>query len=192
MDSLQLCQTSAALLEEIQKSRVERQRLLEAVRAERERSRRLREEAEARRERSLGHLWGLWAGNSIGRVPDRIPLEWTEPVALEIALRDALRSTQECAVACLEIVPLLPLGIRGRVATVFGAASLAAERLEDEGGDRAAALALCVRIIDSNMRALNQAGRMREGLSAAVAARRCADRCRQALAALYLSEEELP
>jgi hypothetical protein len=125
------------------------------------------------------------------KVPDRIPLEWTEPMSLDLALQNALRSTQECAAVCLAIVPTLSRGIHGPVATVFGAASLAAELLEEEDPNRAAALALCVRIIDSNLRALDEAGCSAEGLSPAVAARRCADRCRRGLAALYLSREEL-
>ena len=124
-------------------------------------------------------------------VPNRIPLEWTEPVSLDLALRNALRSTHECAAVCLAIVPTLSRGLHGPIAAVFGAASVAAELLEEEDPDRAAALALCVRMIDSNLSTLDEAGRSAGGLSPAVAGRRCADRCRRALAALYLSREEL-
>ena len=124
-------------------------------------------------------------------IPDRIPLEWTEPVSPEVALQDALRSTQECAAMCLAIVPTLARSVRGPVSTVFGVASLAAELLEEQHPDRAPSLALCVRIIDSNLRALDQVRCSAGGFSLGVVGGRCADRCRRALAALYLSREEL-
>ncbi len=114
--------------------------------------------------------------------------EWTEPVPLEIALQDALRSTKECTAACLAIVPALPPSLRGPVVTVFGAASVAGGRIEEEARDRPASLELCIRIIDGNLRRLDEAGRLTEG--AAAAARRCVNRCRHALAALYLCKEE--
>jgi len=114
--------------------------------------------------------------------------EWTEPLSLEVALQDALRSAQECAALCFEVAPTLPREVRGPLATVFGVSSLVAERLEDEGRDRIATLGLCVRIIDANLTGLDEAGRLTEGTAAA--ARRCADRCRRALAALYLCREE--
>ena len=128
---------------------------------------------------------------AVGNVPDRIPLEWTEPLSLDLALQDALRCTQECAAVCLDIVPALPKGVRGPVATVFGAASFAAELLEEEDFKRPAALALCIRIIDSNLHALDEAGSSPGCVGPGAAARRCADRCRRALAALYLSDDEL-
>jgi hypothetical protein len=124
------------------------------------------------------------------RVPNSIPLEWTEPVSLEVALQQALRSTQECAAACLAIVPELPKGVHGPVA-VIGAVSVAAERLEEEHHDRAAALAICVRIIDASLASFDEVGSSPEALRAGRAAHRCADLCRRALAALYLSQEEL-
>ena len=65
------------------------------------------------------------------RVPDHVPLEWTEPVSLEAALQDALRSAQECAALCLDLVPVLPRRVRGRIATIFAASCVAAERLEE-------------------------------------------------------------
>ena len=108
-------------------------------------------------------------------------------MSLEVALQEALRSAKECAAACLTIVPTLPQSVRGPVGIVFGAASLATCHLEDESPDRPATLALCVRIIDSNLGWLDEAGDSSEALRAAAAARRCADRCRRALAALYLS-----
>jgi hypothetical protein len=123
------------------------------------------------------------------RVPDHVPLEWTEPVSLEAALQDALRSAQECAALCLDIAPVLPLRVRGRIATVFAASCVAAERLEEGRHDSTAALALCVRIIDSKVSGIDEASPETRGLAAS--ARRCADRCRRALAALYLSGEEL-
>lgn len=126
-----------------------------------------------------------------GKVPDRIPLEWTEPVSLDLALQNALRSTQECAAVCLAVMPAISRGLHGPIAAVFGAASVAAELLEEEDPNRAAALALCIRIIDSNLRTLDEAGRSAGALSPAAAGRHCADRCRRALAALYLSREEL-
>lgn len=187
MDSVHIRARSIALLEEIAKTRAERERVVEAARAERRRSRRIREESQAWREESLEHAWGLWGASATG-VPDHVPLEWTEPVSLEVALQDALRSAQECAAVCLEVAPSLPRGVRGPLATVFGVSSLAAERLEDEGHDRAATLGLCVRIIDANLRGLDEAGRLTEGVAAA--ARSCANRCRRALAALYLCKEE--
>ena len=101
MDSLDIRVRSIALLEEIAKTRAERERVVEAARAERRRSRRLREESQAWREQSLGHVWDLFGENAT-RVPDHVPLEWTEPVALEAALQAALRSAQECAAVCLE------------------------------------------------------------------------------------------
>lgn len=119
--------------------------------------------------------------------PDHVGLEWTEPVSLDAALQDALRAAQECAAACLEVVPVVPQGARGPIATVFAASCLAAERLEEDGHDTAAMLTLCVRLIESNLGGLDD-GRLTYG--AAAAARGCADRCRRALAALYLCEED--
>ena len=143
MDSLDIRVRSIALLEEIAKTRAERDRVVEAARAERRRSHRLRKESQAWREQSLGHVWDLFGENAT-RVPDHVPLEWTEPVALEAALQAALRSAQECAAVCLEVAPSLPRGIRGPLATVFGVSSLAAERLEEDGRDRTATLGLQV------------------------------------------------
>jgi hypothetical protein len=119
--------------------------------------------------------------------PDRVSLEWTEPVSLEAALQDALRAAQECTAFCLEIVPLLPQDLRGRIGTVCAASSLAAERLEEESDETIATLSLCIRIIDSSLSALGDR-RLPHGF--AVSAGRCADRCRRALAALCLCEEE--
>lgn len=114
-------------------------------------------------------------------------LDWTEPVLLENALRDALRSAKECAAACLALAPVLPQSVRAPVVAIFGVSSLAAERLEEDDRDRTATLGLCVRIIDANLSGLDEAG-LTEGAGAA--ARRCADGCRRALAALYLCREE--
>jgi len=187
MDLVSTCARSAALLEAIAKTRSERERVVEAARVERQRSYRLRKECQAWRDQSLQHVWRLW-GESVASVPDRVPLEWTEPVSLEIALQDALRSAQECAAVCLDVASSLPRGFRGPLATVFSVSSLAAERLEEECNDRTATLGLCVRIIDANLAGLDEAGQSTEG--AAAAARLCADRCRRALAALYLCREE--
>ena len=123
------------------------------------------------------------------RIPaaDDAPLEWTEPVLREAAFQDALRAAQECAALYLEIVPLLPNRLRGRITIVFVASCLAAERLEEDRHDTAAVLALCVRIIDSNLSAIDE-GLLTHDLAAP--ARRCADRCRRALAALYLCADE--
>ena len=114
-------------------------------------------------------------------------LDWTEPVLLENALRDALRSAKECAAAYLALAPVLPQSIRAPVVAIFVASSLAAERLEGDDRDRTATLGLCVRISDANLSGLDEAG-LTEGAGAA--ARRCADGCRRALAALYLCREE--
>lgn len=164
MDSVRILARSAALLEEIARGRAGKQRVLEASRAESRRS------------------------HGLGEAQD---LKWTEPIPLEVALRDALRSTKECTAAFLAIVPVLPQRVRGPGATIFGAASVTADRLAGKGDERAAMLALCVRIIDLNVVWLDDTELSPDVLRAAVVARKCRNRCRQALAALCLSREDL-
>ena len=166
--------------------RADRQLVLEAARRERRRGRMLRDRSIEARDRSLHITWELWIGSSARRTPDRIPIAWTARGDADEELARARAVAADCAAACLEACFAAEPATRRVLATIAGVAATAESRIVS-GHGVPEAVGLCARFIDASAATLDRTRTPAE-ICAASAARRCAESCKRALAAVYACE----
>jgi hypothetical protein len=179
-----------AVLEEARATRATRVEVVTEARLQRRRVRRLRDQALALRDCNLDLSWRLWSLMALPEPPSTLPLAWAFPPESEDQMENAISAAKECAAECIDAIRAGGRRERAAFATIAGVCSLAAEYGQASHPDSAAAMSLCVRVIESKTEDLDLAGSTVSGLLAASAARRCAQPCKRVLEALYPIEED--
>ena len=174
-----------AVVEGARAARATRAHVIADARVERRRGRELRDESVALRERNLELCWRLWSLRALPEPPSVIPTSWTPPLEGGSRMDDAITAAEECADACISAIRAGGRRERDVFAAIAGACSLGAKYGREAHRDSAAALGLCVRVIESKAEDLDSVADTPSGLLAVTAARRCVQCCKRALIALF-------